>query len=109
MPKSHFPPRGGPHPPVWASGARSLSERNAGAEPDPPRARTEKELSGRRDLEAEVRRLRQELTQVRKTQADRPSPGPEARGAATSGMIWVALALCGLGLAFALLAVLNHG
>ncbi|HZP80973.1 MAG TPA: hypothetical protein VFB21_04990 [Chthonomonadaceae bacterium] len=108
MPKSHFPLRGGPHPPVWASGAGRLSERNAGAEPSAARILGQ-ELLDRHALEAEVQRLRQELARVRKAQADRPSPGPAARGAATSGMIWVALALCGLGLAFALLAVLNHG
>lgn len=108
MPKSHFPPRGGPHPPAWASGAHRPTERGSGVEPNPPRL-PEQGFPHQRALEAEVQRLRQELARAQSAQGENLSPAPAARGTATNGMIWVALALCGLGLVFALLAILHHG
>ncbi len=52
-----------------------------------------------------MQRLRQELARARNGR----SSGPNVRIPATRNMLWVALAICGGGLLFALLALLNHG
>jgi hypothetical protein len=76
-----------------------------------PRTSSEQERRTQQALEAEVQRLRQELAQARSAPpAAKPTHGLTARGGMTSSnMIWVALALCGAGLLFALLAILHHG
>ena len=55
------------------------------------------------EMEAEIQRLRAELRQTKRPVFRLP----DFSGGAS--MVWVALGVCGAALAFAILAVLNHG
>jgi hypothetical protein len=88
MPRSHFPVRGG----AYVHGRPSAGGSADGVE-----------CERCREMAAEIERLRNELA--------RPRHGAE--GAAPSrpapAMLWAAIAICAVGLLFALAAVLRHG
>lgn len=93
MPKPHFPVRGGPRPSEWSSTPPEAYAHSLPPDSHPPH-----------ELEAEVRRLREELA---RTQAS--SPRRAHAGVASIPMVWIALGACGVALLFALLAILRHG
>lgn len=101
MPKPHFPSHGGPHIPAWSNQpTHSPSVGNS------KKAESVVSESRRqRELQAEVERLRQEL-EVARQPWRLFSSHP---GAGNHTMVWTALALCGVGMLFALFAILNHG
>jgi hypothetical protein len=86
MPRLNLPIRGGAHP-----------QRSYG--PDAA------ECPVCAERMAEVERLKQELAHAREGLSD----GSGRRSIGGSTMMWMALMLCGLGLAFAVIAVLRHG
>lgn len=94
MPKAHFPLRGGPQPPYWSPPSRPAKTDEASADSFAPNSRASQ------DLEVEVQRLRQELQRVQRESRTEGAP---------LKMVWLALAFCGAGLLFAMLAILNHG
>jgi hypothetical protein len=104
VPKSHFPLRGGSHPPSWSSGLRSHSAGPASGH-GASSSGSGKESRQCQALEAEVQRLRQELARARNSSAG----GNASHNPMTNGMLWISLAICGGGLLFAVLALLYHG
>ena len=88
MPRPHYP----------ASGGARMPYVNHRAAPGPGAG----DCAGCRELTAEVARLRGELSRNQK------SGGPGFLGTSLP-MVWAALGVCGVGLLFALLALVRHG
>jgi hypothetical protein len=91
MPRPHYPLRGGAQiQPRYGSSGSS----DASGDCEQCKAKS-----------TELDRMRQELARLRQDAAVGARP-PLVAGA---GMVWAALAICGGGLLFALIAILRHG
>ena len=88
MPRPHFPVRGGAHAQPRYAGVGSTDVAAV--------------CEGCKEKNAELERVRQELSHAR-------SKDGAARRFAGPGMMWMALGVCGIGLLFALAAILHHG
>ena len=97
MPRPHYPSQGGPRRP--AHSPAPLSDALQSHASLRPSAVTERDSQA---LTAEIERLRRELAQVRA----RPA-APDSADFHRS--LWIALALCGGSLLFALIAILRRG
>ncbi len=89
MPKSHLPRKGGIHPNSW--GSSRASSVGSG------------ESDRIRSLQDEIERLKRELEQ------NKHAPEPAVEGGLSQRLLWVALALCGFAIVFAVMAVQLHG
>jgi hypothetical protein len=94
MPKSHFPARGGPQPFAW-NHSRPAPPGESGTSPGDIPSSGNASLHA---LEAENRRLRQELERARNSD----TTGLTTVGANSRHMVWIACALCAAALIFAL-------
>jgi len=90
MPRPHFPVQGGAH--AQPRHGVAMSSDSTGS------------CDKCREKAAEIDRLRQQLAHAR----NGDSAGVRPRLAA-AGMVWMALGICGIGLLFALAAVMRHG
>ncbi|HZO87646.1 MAG TPA: hypothetical protein VFB38_04845 [Chthonomonadaceae bacterium] len=110
MPRPHFPARGGPFSPAWAHDPQTDAPRSASRNGSPHSEAEEPKSASYQALEAEIQRLRQELARVQsRSRLTGEGTGAAPRGPTAPAMLWVALAVSGAGLLFALLAILYHG
>jgi len=87
MPRPHFPPRGGSRIPQQAvRGADGLDI-----------------CPGCKDKTAEIERLRADIAAAMSVREE------GRRRMAASPMVWAALGICGVGLLFAIFAIVHHG
>jgi hypothetical protein len=89
MPRPHFPARGGARLPQYGNSASSSDRQET--------------CQGCKEKAAEIARLRNDINASKSVREE------GRRRMIASPMLWAALGICGVGLLFAIFAIVRHG